>query len=50
MAAPPLVSRDALQALGPDGYLINIARGSLVDEEARAELLAQGRLAGAGLE
>ena len=32
--APPLVSRDVLEALGPDGYLINIARGSVVDEEA----------------
>jgi lactate dehydrogenase-like 2-hydroxyacid dehydrogenase len=48
--APPLVNRDVLDALGPDGYLINIARGSLVDEEALAELLAQRRLAGAGLD
>jgi lactate dehydrogenase-like 2-hydroxyacid dehydrogenase len=48
--APPLVSRDVLEALGPDGYLINIARGSLVDEEALVELLANGRLAGAGLD
>jgi lactate dehydrogenase-like 2-hydroxyacid dehydrogenase len=47
---PPLVSRDVLEALGPDGYLINIARGSLVDEEALVELLAAGRLAGAGLD
>jgi lactate dehydrogenase-like 2-hydroxyacid dehydrogenase len=48
--APPLVSRDVLEALGPDGYLINIARGSVVDEQALVELLAQGRLAGAGLD
>jgi lactate dehydrogenase-like 2-hydroxyacid dehydrogenase len=48
--APPLVSRDVLEALGPDGYLINIARGGLVDEDALVELLAQGRLAGAGLD
>jgi lactate dehydrogenase-like 2-hydroxyacid dehydrogenase len=48
--APPLVNRDVLDALGPDGYLINIARGSLVDEEALVELLAQRRLAGAGLD
>jgi lactate dehydrogenase-like 2-hydroxyacid dehydrogenase len=48
--APPLVNRDVLDALGPGGYLINIARGSLVDEEALVELLAQGRLAGAGLD
>jgi lactate dehydrogenase-like 2-hydroxyacid dehydrogenase len=48
--APPLVGRDVLEALGPDGYLINIARGSVVDEEALVELLAQGLLAGAGLD
>jgi lactate dehydrogenase-like 2-hydroxyacid dehydrogenase len=48
--ALPLVSRDVLEALGADGYLINIARGSVVDEEALVELLARGRLAGAGLD
>ena len=48
--APPLVSRDVLEALGPDGYLINIGRGSAVDQEALVELLAHGRLAGAGLD
>jgi lactate dehydrogenase-like 2-hydroxyacid dehydrogenase len=48
--ALPLVDREVLEALGPDGYLINIARGSVVDEEALVELLAHGRLAGAGLD
>jgi lactate dehydrogenase-like 2-hydroxyacid dehydrogenase len=48
--APPLVDREVLEALGPNGYLINIARGSAVDEDALVELLAQGRLAGAGLD
>jgi lactate dehydrogenase-like 2-hydroxyacid dehydrogenase len=47
---PPLVSREVLEALGPHGYLINIARGNVVDEQALVELLAQGRLAGAGLD
>jgi lactate dehydrogenase-like 2-hydroxyacid dehydrogenase len=48
--APPLVSRDVLEALGPEGYLINIARGSVVEEEALVDLLAHGQLAGAGLD
>ncbi|MGC2653906.1 MAG: 2-hydroxyacid dehydrogenase [Mycobacterium sp.] len=48
--AAPLVGRDVLEALGPDGYLINIARGSVVDEEALVELLSGQRLAGAGLD
>lgn len=45
-----LVDRGVLEALGPEGYLINVARGSVVDEDALVELLAAGRLAGAGLD
>ncbi|MFJ9389007.1 2-hydroxyacid dehydrogenase [Nocardioides sp. NPDC101246] len=45
-----LVDRKVLEALGPDGYLINIARGSVVDQEALIELLLEGGLAGAGLD
>ncbi len=45
-----LVDRDVLEALGPDGYLINVARGSVVDENALVDLLRHGRLAGAGLD
>jgi lactate dehydrogenase-like 2-hydroxyacid dehydrogenase len=45
-----LVDRTVLEALGPEGYLINIARGSVVDEDALVELVAGGRLAGAGLD
>jgi lactate dehydrogenase-like 2-hydroxyacid dehydrogenase len=45
-----LVSRDVIDALGADGYLINIARGSVVDEDALVEALAAGRLAGAALD
>lgn len=48
--ARPLVDRGVLQALGPGGYLINIARGSVVDQDALIELLASGGLAGAGLD
>ena len=45
-----LVSREVIDALGADGYLVNIARGSVVDEEALVEALTDGRLAGAGLD
>jgi lactate dehydrogenase-like 2-hydroxyacid dehydrogenase len=45
-----LVSRAVLEALGPHGYVINIARGSVVDQDALVELLVSGRLAGAGLD
>ncbi|WP_207890912.1 2-hydroxyacid dehydrogenase [Rhodococcus sp. Eu-32] len=45
-----LVDADVLDALGPQGYLINIARGSVVDEDALVERLTDGRLAGAGLD
>ena len=45
-----LVDREVLAALGPNGYLINVARGSVVDQDALIELLEAGRLAGAGLD
>jgi lactate dehydrogenase-like 2-hydroxyacid dehydrogenase len=45
-----LVSRDVMTALGPDGILINIARGAVVDEEAMVEMLKNGTLGGAGLD
>lgn len=45
-----LVSRQVLEALGPRGFLVNIARGSVVDETALVEALRDGRLAGAGLD
>lgn len=45
-----LVTAEVLEALGPDGYLINVARGKLVDEPALVEALREGRIAGAGLD
>jgi lactate dehydrogenase-like 2-hydroxyacid dehydrogenase len=45
-----IIDRSILDALGPDGVLINIARGSVVDETALVEALAEGRLGGAGLD
>ncbi len=45
-----LVNTEVLNALGPKGYLINIARGSVVDEVALVEALVSGRIAGAGLD
>ncbi|TWD74726.1 hypothetical protein FB561_6157 [Kribbella amoyensis] len=49
-ASNGLVDRSVLEALGTEGYLINIARGSVVDEDALVELLRDGGLAGAGLD
>lgn len=45
-----LVDAGVIDAIGPDGYLINIARGSVVDEDALVAALLAGRLAGAGLD
>ncbi|MBA1365710.1 NAD(P)-dependent oxidoreductase, partial [Burkholderia gladioli] len=48
--AEGIVDARVLDALGPDGYLINVARGRLVDEPALVRALAEGRIAGAGLD
>lgn len=45
-----LVNAAVIDALGPEGYLVNISRGAVVDESALAVALADGRLAGAGLD
>lgn len=45
-----LVSREVLEALGPDGILINVARGTVVDEAALVSALTDGKLGGAGLD
>jgi lactate dehydrogenase-like 2-hydroxyacid dehydrogenase len=45
-----IVSREVLTALGPKGMLVNVARGTLVDEPAMLELLQNGGLGGAALD
>lgn len=45
-----LVNAGVLKALGPKGYLINVARGSVVDQSALVDALQKGLIAGAGLD
>lgn len=45
-----MINRDVLKALGSRSFLINVARGSVVDEPALVAALLEGEIAGAGLD
>lgn len=45
-----MVGRAVLDALGPEGLLVNVARGSVVDEPELLAALTEGRIGGAGLD
>ncbi|HLZ01347.1 MAG TPA: 2-hydroxyacid dehydrogenase [Bradyrhizobium sp.] len=45
-----VVNADILKRLGEDGYVINIARGSVIDQKALVEALESKTIAGAGLD
>jgi hydroxypyruvate reductase len=45
-----MINAGVLDALGPEGYLVNIARGSVVDEPVLLRYLQEKRIAGAGLD
>jgi lactate dehydrogenase-like 2-hydroxyacid dehydrogenase len=45
-----LISREVIEAVGADGMIVNVARGSVVDEDAVIAALRTGRLGHAGLD
>jgi lactate dehydrogenase-like 2-hydroxyacid dehydrogenase len=49
-ATDKIVNREVLEALGPEGFLVNMGRGTLVDEPVLVEMLQQGGIAGAALD
>lgn len=50
VATENLVGREVLDALGPSGIVINVARGNIVDERELIKALSDGRIAGAGID
>lgn len=49
-ATAGLIGKDQIEAMKPTAFLINVARGGMIDEEALAEALQKGRIAGAAID
>lgn len=45
-----MISKEVIEAVGPDGLLVNVARGQVVDEDALIEALKAGKLGHAALD
>ncbi len=45
-----LISKDVIEALGPQGVIVNISRGPVIDEAALVQALVDGKVGGAGLD
>ncbi len=45
-----IITAEVLDAIGPNGYFVNVGRGELVDQPALTAALVEGRLGGAGLD
>ena len=45
-----IVNSAVLEALGKNGFLVNVARGSVIDEGALCDVIANGKIAGAALD
>ncbi|XP_027083094.1 glyoxylate/hydroxypyruvate reductase HPR3-like [Coffea arabica] len=45
-----IINRDVMKALGKEGIIVNIGRGSLIDEKEMVKLLVKGEIGGAGLD
>ena len=45
-----IVNKEVIEALGPNGILVNVARGAVVDEDALVAAWSSGKLGGAGLD
>ena len=45
-----IINKEVLEALGPSGAVVNVARGSVIDEQALVDALKAGALGGAALD